>query len=134
MKTITTVEELMNELENGGYNYYGLRGASEHDKEILDSGRDYLDCSLDLWGERDCDFEDDVDCLNGTSAISVNDYMSLDELKERYNKALGYATNHHGTQTVYLLADKNGDYGDDEHEVVLGSNGCGADVLAIVIL
>lgn len=134
MKTITTVEELMNELENGGYNYYGLRGASEHDLEILDSGRDYLDCSLDLWDERDCDLKDDVDCLNGTSAIFVDDYMSLDVLKDRYTTALGYATNHHGTQTVYLLGDKNGEYGDDEGEIVLGSNGCGADVLAIVNL
>lgn len=130
MKKITTVAELMDELTKSGY--FGLRGASEHDIEIADRG--YLDCSLDLFDRRDCDYDEDADLLSGTSAISVNDFMSEDELTARYNDALGYAQNHHGTNTVYLLSDDCKEYGEDENEVILGHNGYGADIVAIVEL
>ena len=46
--------------------------------------------------------------------------------------ASGYAHNHHGTDIVLLIADKCSEAGADEGEIVLGSNGCGADVVAIV--
>lgn len=128
MTTITTLDELMAALEGTGY--WGLRGASEHDVEVSDRG--YLDCSLDLFDRRDCDYDDDAETLNGTSAISVNEYMSESEVMERYEQAKNYSEYHHGTNVVYLLNDKNSEYGEDENEVILGSNGCGADVIAIV--
>lgn len=124
MKTITTISELMAELESGEYNYYGLRGATEHDVEVADRG--YLDCSYDA--------DDDVVVgdLNGTCGLNVHEYNSESELMERYNRALKiYAWK---TKTVYLIADKNCEYGVDEDEVILGGNGYGADVVAIVKL
>lgn len=130
MREITTIEELMKVLEGNGC--FGLRGASDHDLEVADRG--YLDCSLDLWDSRECDFEDGVETLNGTSALGVNEYMSADEVLERYKGALGYATIHHTTKTVYLLNDTHQEYGVDENEVVLGHDGYGADIVAIVKL
>lgn len=130
--TITTIGELIETLENGEYSYYGLRGASEHDLELINSGRDYLDCSQDNWDQRDCEWYDDADMLSGTSAIGVNDYMGISEIQDRVRDAMGYAVNHHGTNTVLLIADANCEYGDDDKEVVLGSNGYGANIVAIV--
>lgn len=76
MKKITTIDELMEVLESNEYNYYGLRGASEHDLEIMDRG--YLDCSQDNWNERDCDWHDDAEMLQGTSCIGI-DNVWLDQ-------------------------------------------------------
>lgn len=134
MKKITTIAELREALENSNYNYYGLRGATEHDIEIVNSGRDYLDCSYDLSCRRDCDYDETAEQLNGTCAIEVDAFwMNDDALAERYNEAKGYANNHHCTDIVYLIADKNGESGEDENEIILG-NGYGADVIAIVEL
>lgn len=133
MRKITTLEELMEVLEEMAYNYYALRGASEHDLEIADRG--YLDCSYDLCNRRDCDYDEDAEVLNGTCGIAIDDFMSLEALAERYEMAKGYSKNHHCTEgAVYLIADKNCESGEDENEVILGSNGYGADVIAIVAL
>lgn len=129
MKTITTFEELLETLENAEYNYYGLRGASEHDLEILDRG--FLDRSQDNWNERDCEWHDGAEMLNGTSAIYVDEYMSATKLTRKYGMAAKYAANHHSTNTVLLIADNAMEWGDDEEEAVIG-DGCGADVVAIV--
>ena len=128
MKKITTIEKLMEALEGTGY--FGLRGASEHDLEIEDRG--YLDCSLDLWDKRDCNYDEEAELLSGTSAINVNEYLDEEEVMTKYKKALGYATNYHGNTKVYLLNDKHAEYGDDEEEVVLGHDGYGADIVAVV--
>ena len=130
MKKITNIEELMNTLEGSGY--FGLRGASKHDIKVAKRG--YLDCSLDLWDSRDCDYDEDAKVLNGTSAIGVNEYMDKSHIVKLYKEAKGYANNHHDTDVVYLLNDKRQEQGYDENEVVLGSNGYGADVVAIVEL
>lgn len=132
MRKITTIEELIEELETVSYNYYGLRGATAHDLEIIASGRDYLDCSQDNWAERDCDWHDEAEMLNGTSALAVDEYMADSELMQRYNDALGYAQCHHTTQVVLLVADKCAEEGTDPNEIVIGSNGCGANVIAVV--
>lgn len=131
MKKITTIEELMEIINENKYNYYGLRGASEHDLEIMDRG--YLDCSQDNWDERDCDWHDDAEMLQGTSCIGIdNVWLDQDQVKQAYETASGYAHNHHGTDIVLLIADKCSEAGADEGEIVLGNNGCGADVVAIV--
>lgn len=131
MKVITTMEELMEMIENTN-GYCGLRGASEHDIEIV--GRGYLDCSYDLFDRRDCDFDEDCEQLKGTCGIGVTPYMGEDEILEMYENAKGYAVNHHGTDVVYLISDSSCEYGEDESEVILGHNGYGADVLAEVRL
>ena len=124
MKTITTIEELRTELENGKYGYYGIRGASTEDMDNLERG--YLDCSTN--------FNDDepIGKLNGTSAIVATEYNSDEVLIEKYNRAKNmYAVY---TDTVLLIADKNSEYGVDDDEIILGSNGYGADVIAILNL
>ncbi len=114
--------------------YYGFRGASERDLEILQEG-EYLYASLDLWDERDCDYSDDAEKLNGTSAITITEYMDMDELKKWYDYAKGYADNHHGTGVVLFVYGDFSDYGDDEHESVLRCDfEDGAKVIAEVAL
>ncbi|MBQ8296855.1 MAG: hypothetical protein IJX77_03630 [Ruminococcus sp.] len=125
MTTITTLEELREAIESGNYNYYGLRGAHESDLEKLERG--YLDCSY--WWERD---EPTDESLSGTCALGVNEYISDEEIFRRYTDARDFYGRE--TQTVLLIADKNQEYGADENEVILGSNGYGADVIAIVKL
>lgn len=124
IKTITTIEELMEILESGEYNYYGLRGATKHDIENINRG--YLDCSYN-WVDGDKTDEQ----LNGTCAISVGDFLKEKELLRRYHRIEMY-TAQHDTDTILLIADNNQEYGEDENEVILGSGGYGADVLAIV--
>lgn len=124
MKKITTIEQLMEVLESGEYSYYGLRGATNHDVDNIERG--YLDCSYN-W----IDGEKTDDQLNGTCALSVGDFLSEKEIMKRYNRLAMY-TAQHGTDTILLIADVNCEYGEDEDEVILGSNGCGADVIAIV--
>ena len=126
MKVITTMEELMEMIENAN-GYCGLRGASEHDIEIADRG--YLDCSIDNW-DGSYDYENE-ELLPGTSAICVTEDMEENELSEHYNRAKEYAAI---TQVVYLISDSVSEYGFDEDEIVLGHNGYGADVLAEVRL
>lgn len=134
MKKITTIEELMEILESNEYCYYGLRGATDHDLEIMDRG--YLDCSQDNWNERDCDWHDDAEMLNGTSCIGIDTVFGpeRDDIEKAYETASGYAHNHHDTDIVLLIADGACESGADDGEWVLGSNGYGADVIAIVKL
>lgn len=124
MKKITTIEELMEILESGEYSYYGLRGATNHDVANIERG--YLDCSYN-W----IDGEKTDEQLDGTCALSVGDFLSEKEIMRRYNRLAMY-TAQHGTGTILLIADNNQEYGEDEDEVILGSNGCGAYVVAIV--
>lgn len=124
MKKITTIEELIEILESGEYNYYGLRCATNHDVENIERG--YLDCSYN-W----IDGEKTDEQLNGTCALSVGDFLNEKEIMRRYNRLAMY-TSQHGTSTILLIADNNQEYGEDENEVILGSNGYGADVVAIV--
>ena len=127
MKTITTVEELMTELENTKYGYYGLRGVHQNDVEAVERGATYLDCSFN-W----VDGEQTEEKLNGTCALGVTEDNTANEIIERYKKARNmYSID---CETVYLIADKNCEYGEDEDEVILGGNGYGADVIAEVIL
>lgn len=129
IRKITSTDELIKEL--GGNGYFGLRGASNHDLEIISTGRDYLDCSQDNWDSRDCEYKEEAELLPGTSAIYVDEYMNESEIIKRYNAAYGYANNHHGTKTVLLINDKSHTWGVDENEVILG-NGYGADIIGIV--
>lgn len=125
MKKITTIEELMNTLEGSGY--FGLRGASKHDLELLERG--YLDCSY-VWEDGEITNEQ----LSGTCAVGVSEYLTKDEIKERYSDIVNMYCPAHETNVVLLINDKYQKYGNDENEVILGSNGCGADVIAIVKL
>lgn len=132
MKTMN-LEEVMETMENEA-GYYGFRGASRHDLEVL-SSREYLDASLDLWDERGCGYQENADRLNGTSAVCITEYMAMDELRKMYDHAKGYADNHHGTGVVLFVYGDNGDYGDDDDEIVLKCDfEDGARVMAEVAL
>lgn len=123
--TITSIEDLMKELEYGEYMHYGLRGAHEDDLEVLSRG--YLDPSH-VW--EDGEYTDEV--LSGTSALDVTDTMSEAEILDCYKKCKSTYNFHNGT--VLLLGDNSYEYGDDYGEVLLGRNGYGADVVAFVDL
>ena len=117
MKTIK-VSEIIKELEKGEYSYYGLRVATEHDVEIMDRG--YLDPSYD-W----IDGEITENELSGTCAIGITedcDLLARIELTKKYVGA-----------QLLLIADNNCEYGNDEDEIILGRDGFGADVIAIVV-
>ena len=126
MRKITTLEELMEAIENANA-YCGLRGASESDMENLDRG--YLECSYN-WEDNTCTEEQ----LEGTCAVGVNEYLSEKEVENRYNRVKAMYATCNGTNTVLLISDTQQEYGNDENEVILGHNGYGADVIAIVEL
>ena len=117
MKKITSIEELKEEIESYDYNYYGLRKLTEHDMEVMERG--YLDCSFD-W----IDGEQTEETLKGTCAIAVTEDCNLES---RLNQMKFYSGN-----AIALIADNTSEYGNDENEIILGSNGYGADVIAIV--
>lgn len=125
MKEYNSVEELMNELAESNYNYYGLRNATEHDLEVIETGRTYLDASHD-W----IDGDDTGEELNGSCAIYVDGEMSAETIENRYNQCL----NDYCGETIILIADSRSEWGNDENEIILGSNGCGADVIGYVRL
>ena len=121
--TITSVAELLDILEFGKYNYYGLRGAQPEDMQYLERG--YLEPSY-VW--EDNSPTDDV--LPGTSAVGVSDSLSESEILRRYNMCKKYYN--FGTDTILLLGSSQMEYGNDEEEVILGDNGYGADIIAFV--
>lgn len=124
MREITSVSELMEELESCNYNYYGLRGAHDSDLDKIERG--YLDCSY-VW-EHNCTTDEQ---LCGTCALGVHDALTEQQIIDRYTTA---RDSYSESGTVLLIADKEQEYGNDENEVILGSNGYGADVVAIVRL
>lgn len=125
MMTITSISELMSIIEEGKYNYYGIRGASESDMENLDRG--YLDCSYD-WDDNESTGEQ----LGGTCALGINEYTSEEKAEKICKRALNMYAKCNRTNTVLLIADNGQEYGNDDGEVILGSNGFGADVIAII--
>lgn len=116
MKTMT-LEEVLELMEQETSNY-GFRGASKRDLELADSG-EYLGASLDTWDARDCAYDENAEKLDGTSAISINEWMDIEELRSRFDYTMGYAKNHHETNVVLLVSGDNCECGDDDHEVVL---------------
>lgn len=128
-----SLEEVLEMMEQETSNY-GFRGASKHDLELVESG-EYLGASLDTWEERYCPYDENADRLNGTSAISINEWMDIDELKSRFDYTMGYASNHHDTNVVLFVSGDNSECGDDEHEVILKDDfEQGAKIIAQVIV
>lgn len=124
MREITTIEELMEEIEHGNYNGYGLRKATDHDMELINKGRTYLDVSYDAF-DNETYFDSP---LNGTCAIAVYDFMNKSELRKRYEQV----DNVYFGDTILLIADDDCECGNDDNEVILGSNGYGANIVAVV--
>lgn len=125
MKTITTIEELMSELESGKYNYYGLRNATGHDLELIKSGREYLDCSFDF-----IDGTKTENQLNGTCAIGIDEFMSERDIIKSYEHTRAY----YSGKTIILVGDRYAARGEDDCEIIIGGNGYGANVIAFVNL
>lgn len=125
MKDIRSIEELRQELEIDEFYEFGFRNATEHDMELIRSGRDYLDCSQDYF-----DGEPTGNMLSGTSAIYISEDMSDEELMHRYNHCKKY----YEGNTILLLRDKQCGTGEDDYEALLGCDGWGSDVIAYVDL
>lgn len=123
MREITTIEEIVEIMDNDSREF-GFRNANDHDVELLERG--YLDCSFD-WSDGEMSEEK----LNGTCAVGISIYLSEDEIMKRYNQTVkGYGKNN----LILLVADNHCEYGNDENEVILGHDGYGADIVAIVKL
>lgn len=137
MKTITTLEQLNGIFEGTGY--FALRGISQRDLKSNFKGGDLMSNSLDLFNDgngdlnRECQYIEGCDELNGTSGISVNEYMSDNELLACFKTAKEYAENHHETGIVYLISGKSEEYGDDAGEVILNNNNFTGNYGAMVI-
>lgn len=135
MKKITTVEELMTEIEKGTYRAYGLRRASERDMEVINSGEIDLPCSKD-WFNRDetgASFEE-LPELSGTCAIGVDSFFdSENTIEKKYDqvvKTYGPTGN-----PIILIGGETSEYGDDAGELIIGyEGGYGAEAIAIVEL
>lgn len=125
IKEFLSLDDVMNELEKHNYKYYGFRNATEHDLELINSGQTYLEPSHE-W----VDNKDTEENLNGSCAIYISDEMSFDNIRKRYKKCL----NSYFGDTILLIADNNSEWGEGENEIILGSNGYGADVLGFVII
>ena len=123
--TITTLDELIDVLEEAKYNYYGLRAAYPNDIKNIDRG--YLDQSRN-W--IDGSYTDEK--IPGTCAISVGDYLSDSEILKRYNRVRRMYLPATGTNTILLIADNYMEYGEDEDEIIIGSYNAGADIVAII--
>ena len=125
LETFTSIEQVISAMKNNRYNYYGFRNATDHDLEVIKSGRDYLDASHD-W----VDGEDTEENLDGSCAIYIDKDMDEQEIKDRYDQCLyGY-----WGDDIILIADNRSEWGSDDSEIILGSNGRGADVIGFVNL
>ena len=129
IKTITTIDELIEILESGEYRYYGLRGATPENIEQM--GRGYLDCSFDFDHENGVPSED---YLNGTCALEINEGLPPSTIKLMYKNALNMYCAAHGTDTVLLVAGHDSEWGEDDDEIIIRNGQRGADVIAIVEL
>lgn len=127
MKKITTIEELMEILESGEYNYYGLRGATPENLDQIERG--YLDCSFDFDHEQGVPSDE---YLNGTCALEVRVGLPEKTIMLMYRNAVNMYCAAHGTDTVLLIAGDRSDWGEDDDEIIIRNRNRGADVVAIV--
>lgn len=122
-KIIKTIEEIRELL--GKENYCGFRNLTDADIERIESGETYLECSH-VW--EDGEMLDEL--LPGTSAIYVSDDMEDAEIINRYYHTL----NIYSGTVIALIGDRYSEWGNDENEIIIGANGYGANVLAIVCM
>ena len=127
MKKITTIEELMEILESGEYNYYGLRGATPENLDQIERG--YLDCSFDFDHEQGVPSDE---YLDGTCGLEVSDRLPEKTIMLMYRNAIEMYCSAHGTDTVLLIAGDRSEWGEDDDEIIIRNCGRGADVVAIV--
>lgn len=130
-KEINSVDELALTLESRieadrGRFTYGIRGISEYNAKEISEGNTYISPSF-----KGVDGEPTEEVLDGTSAIYVDDYLSLDELKNRIMKAKMYGSA--DGNNLYLVRGYESDYGEDEDEYVYSNHKfghSGAEVVA----
>ena len=126
MKKMEFIKEAIKIINKGGYQVYGIRGLTNNDLTLIKEGKDLLP-SLDDWDNKEiADYSEDAPLLPGTSAIFTDIWYCVDEeeeialVSELYDKALNYATHHHDTEEVALIAGKWGyEDGFDEGEIVI---------------
>ena len=127
IKTITSLEDLMSELESCEYNYYGLRGATPENLDQIERG--YLDCSFDFDHELGVPSDE---YLNGTCALEVSNRLPEKTIMLMYKNAIKNYCYAHGTNTVLLIGGDRSDWGEDDDEIIIRNGNRGADVIAIV--
>ena len=125
---ITNLEQLKEILEGSGY--FGLRGLSGIYGTAEYSENEILECSIDDWDNRGIEYNADAEKLNGTSAISINEYMSNETILERYQKALNYSD----CGKVILINGTTAETGSDADEIIISYKGDGARFLGRVKL
>lgn len=123
-----TIEEINELLEGNGYFGFrglnGIYGAAEYEEN------ETLEKSIDDWDGRGVEYNSELEKLNGTSAIGVNEYMTEDQIMEMYEKALNYSD----CGKVILINGSDEEQGNDAGEVVLSYKGDGARFLGYVEL
>lgn len=135
MREFKTAQEIVDYME-ANFAQYGVRGASERDEQANYNEGDFMGFSLDLCDERDCEYDEDAEELDGTCAIGINQMMYDDDVAKAVEMARGYAGNHHCTNIVYLICGKDSEYGADEQEVIINNSDItgyrGAQVVGVV--
>ncbi|MDD5064972.1 MAG: hypothetical protein PHQ35_09495 [Phycisphaerae bacterium] len=122
------LEQLKEILEGSGY--FGLRGLSGiHGKAEYQDG-EILECSFDDWDNRGVEYNPELDRLDGTAAIGVNEYMDDEEIVEMYKKALNYSD----CGKVILISGTDAEAGCDGHETVISYKGDGAKFRGYAVL
>lgn len=122
MRTMTINEAI--EYIRNSMKYTGFRGMYAEEEELFERG--YLNCSY-VWDDGECTDEE----LSGTCAVGISDALSDEEIIARAKDTLRY---YGDANKVLLIEDEHQEYGADENEVILGHNGYGADIVAIVEL
>lgn len=113
---------------------YGFRGASKHDLELTKTNG-YLGASLDTWDSGNQAYHEEADELCGTSAVAINEYMDIEDLRSRFDMAMNNYAAGHGTNVVLFVSGDNSECGDDDHEIVLKDDfEQGAKIIAQVIV
>jgi hypothetical protein len=112
------VKQIMDMLNRGGYfGFRGLSGIYTNKKYRLNQR---MARSLDLWDDRGVEYRPGADKLNGTCAIAIDNYMTLDEIKGRIEAAKKYSDN---GRVVLVFGDTRFDGADDNEIVIANADG-----------
>ena len=112
-----TMAEIMKIVNNGEYNYYGLRADDEDIYEIGETCENSHEWWQDDPEDDDMEYNDSMGCwdggeLDGTCAIEINEFNS--------ERALGLSKNYcYSFSTLYLIAGDNAENGNDAGEIII---------------
>jgi hypothetical protein len=111
-----TVEKIMEMVENGNGNF-GVRGLSGSVADKKYRLNQYMACSFDTFDDAPISTAGKLD---GTCAISIDDSMDEDDIKERIAMAKEYAK-YSGGRVVLIWGDTESYDTDGDEAVVIGN-------------